>query len=369
MNTGSPHCDVSAVVSGWSLIVIYENPNERVRAVNLYDGLDWFRGSQVILNPAGFRVPNANIDGRIAVFTLEGDPANSGAMNGVNEGLRYNNNPLDDGINVAGSDPTVQQFDGTINSQGLQTSYGIDVDQYNISAFLQPGQTSGVTTYSSGEDLVLLMAQIVSATSDPGVDLGITKTHSGNFVGGSTAQYTLTVSNSSAALIEREDNTVTVRDTLPAGLTYRLCRRHRLDLRRRGPAGDLHPRGAAQCRSLVPADHAHRECPRDRARDSEQHRDGEHAQLRTECAEQHRDRPGQRGVPESVHVHQDGVGSQRRRGQPGRYAALHHHADRIRGVRCAGCLGYGSHSRERELRRIRGHTRGVEQRVLASAQR
>jgi uncharacterized repeat protein (TIGR01451 family) len=220
VNTGAPHCDVSAVVGGWSLIVIYENPNERVRAVNLYHGLDWFRGSQIPLTPAGFRVPNANIDGRIAIFTLEGDPANSGPMNGVSEGLRYNNSALDDGINVAGSDPTVQQFDGTINTQGIQTSYGVDVDQYNISSLLQPGQTSGTTTYSAGEDLVLLMAQIVSATSDPGVDLGITKTHSGNFVAGSTGQFILTVSNSSAALIEREDNTVTVRDTLPAGLTY-----------------------------------------------------------------------------------------------------------------------------------------------------
>jgi uncharacterized repeat protein (TIGR01451 family) len=220
VNTGSPHCDVSAVVSGWSLIVIYENPNERVRAVNLYHGLDWFRGRQIQLTPAGFRVPNANIDGRIAIFTLEGDPANSGPMDGVSEGLRYNNSPLDDGIDVAGSDPTVQQFDGTINTQGIQTSWGIDVDQYNISSLLQPGQTSGTTTYSAGADLVLLMAQIVSATSDPGVDLAITKTHSGNFVAGGTGQYILTVSNSSAALIEREDNTVTVRDTLPAGLTY-----------------------------------------------------------------------------------------------------------------------------------------------------
>lgn len=220
VNTGSPHCDVSAVVSGWSLIVIYENPNERVRAVNLYDGLDWFRGRQIVLNPAGFRVPNANIDGRIAIFTLEGDPANSGAMNGVSEALRYNGSLLDDGINVAGSDPTVQQFDGTINTQGIQTSWGIDVDQYNISAFLSPGQTSGTTTYSSGEDLVLLMAQIVSATSDPGVDLSITKTHTGNFVAGTVGTYSITVSNSSAALIEREDNTVTVTDTLPAGLTF-----------------------------------------------------------------------------------------------------------------------------------------------------
>jgi uncharacterized repeat protein (TIGR01451 family) len=216
----SPHCDVSAVVSGWSLIVVYESASERLRAINLYDGLAPFRGSQVVLNPDGFRVPSTNIDGRIAVFTLEGDPANSGAMNNISEALRYNNNTLNDGINVAGSDPLVQQFDGTINTQGIQTSYGIDVDQYDISAFLSPGQTSGTTTYSSGEDLVLLMAQVVSATSDPAVDLSITKTHSGNFVAGTQRQYTITVANSNAAGVEREDNTITVTDTLPTGLQY-----------------------------------------------------------------------------------------------------------------------------------------------------
>jgi uncharacterized repeat protein (TIGR01451 family) len=220
VTTGSPHCDVSGVASGWALVVIYSNPNERVRAVNLYHGLDSFRGRAMTLTPGGFRVPNSNIDGRIAIFTLEGDPANSGPMNGVSESLRFNNFVLDDGINVAGSDPLVQQFDGTVNTIGVQTSYGVDVDQYNVTNQLSAGQTSATTIYSSGEDLVLLMMQIVSATSDPGVDLAITKTHTGNFVAGSTGQYTLTVSNSSAALIEREDNTVTVTDTLPAGLTF-----------------------------------------------------------------------------------------------------------------------------------------------------
>jgi uncharacterized repeat protein (TIGR01451 family) len=62
------------------------------------------------------------------------------------------------------------------------------------------------------------MAQVVSATSDPAVDLSVTKTHSGTFVSGGTGTYTITVSN--AAGMEREDNTVTVTDTLPAGLTY-----------------------------------------------------------------------------------------------------------------------------------------------------
>jgi trimeric autotransporter adhesin len=216
--TGSPHCDVSAVVSGWSLIVIYESASERLRAINLYDGLASFRGSQLVLNPDGFRVPPTNIDGRIAVFTLEGDPANSDTMNGIDEALRYNGSLLDDGINVAGSDPPVQQFDGTINTQGLATSYGIDVDQYDIGSLLSPGQTSGTTTYSAGGDLVLLMAQIVSATSDPAVDLSVAMSHTGTFVSGGTGTYNITVSNTAGQ--EREDNTVTITDTLPAGLTY-----------------------------------------------------------------------------------------------------------------------------------------------------
>ena len=64
------------------------------------------------------------------------------------------------------------------------------------------------------------MAQVVSATSDPAVDLGITKTHSGNFVAGTQGQYLITVSNGSGAGIEREDNTITVTDTLPTGLQF-----------------------------------------------------------------------------------------------------------------------------------------------------
>lgn len=218
VNTGTPFSGNSTCAAGWALVVIYESPGERLRAINVFDGLDYFYGSQLTLTPDGFRVPASNIDGRIGVFTLDGDPGNSTALNGVDEALRFNGNLLDDGIIVPNSVPTVQQFDGTINTQGIATSYGVDVDQYDISTYLSPGQTSGTTQYSAGADLVLLMAQIVSATSDPAVDLGVTKTHTGSFISGGTGSYTITVSN--AAGVEREDNTVTVTDTLPAGLTY-----------------------------------------------------------------------------------------------------------------------------------------------------
>jgi trimeric autotransporter adhesin len=218
VSNGTPWCGSQAVVGGWALVVVYKGATERLRAINIFDGLDYFYGSSVTLNPGGFRIPASNIDGRVAVFTLEGDPQNSGTNNGFSEALRFNGALLDDGLVPANSDPAIQQFDGTVSTVGSLASYGIDVDQYDVSATLSPGQTSATTVYSAGDDLVLLMAQIISATSDPAVDLSVTKTHTGNFVSGGTGQYTITVSN--AAGVEREDNIVTVTDTLPAGLTF-----------------------------------------------------------------------------------------------------------------------------------------------------
>jgi uncharacterized repeat protein (TIGR01451 family) len=220
VNTGAPHCSVAAVAGGWGLVVIYQGASEPLRAINIFDGLQYFRGSAVTLTPDGFRVPTSNIDGRVAVITWEGDPANSGTLNGFSESLSYNGTTLDDGLVPTGSSPTVQQFDGTVNTQGVLTSYGADVDNYNISSLLQPGQTSGTTVYSAGGDLVLLTAQIVSVTSERFIDLAITKTAATPFSVGANAAYTLTVSNQLNAFSDPEVNTVQVSDTLPNGLTY-----------------------------------------------------------------------------------------------------------------------------------------------------
>lgn len=218
VTTGAPHCAVQAVAAGWSLVVIYGSADERLRAINVFDGLQYFRGSALTLNPDGFRIPPADYDGRIAIVALEGDPQNSTPMNGFSESLRFNGTVLDDGINVAGSDPLVQPYDGTVNSPGIATSYGFDVDIFDVTAQFAPGQTGATTEFSSGGDLVLLLAQIVSATSEPTVDLSIAKSHAGDFLVGSGGSYVLRVAN--AAGQQREDNAITVTDTLPAGLTY-----------------------------------------------------------------------------------------------------------------------------------------------------
>ncbi len=220
VNTGAPHCASEAVLAGWALVVIYQGNAERLRAINVFDGLQFFRGSALTLTPDGFRTPQSNIDGRIAVITWEGDPQNSDAMNGFSESLRFNGTLIDDGLVPAGSSPTNQQFDGTISSTGSTTSYGVDVDQYNVTSLLGPGQESATTVYSAGADLVLLAAQIVSVTSEPKVDLSITKTATAPFYVGQTGSYTLRVRNGSGLNIERDDNPLVVTDVLPPGLAF-----------------------------------------------------------------------------------------------------------------------------------------------------
>lgn len=220
INTGAPHCAVAAVTGGWALIVIYQGSGERLRAINLFDGLQLFRGSALTLRSDGFRIPAANIDGRVGVVTWEGDPGNSAPLSGFSESLSFNGGVLDDGLVPAGSDPVVQQYDGTINPQGVVTSYGADVDVYDVSSRLTSGQDFATSVYSAGGDLVLLAAQIVSVTSEPRVDLTLTKTANGPFIVGGTASYSLRVSHLIGSANEREDNLIQVVDTLPAGLTY-----------------------------------------------------------------------------------------------------------------------------------------------------
>ncbi|HZF16813.1 MAG TPA: DUF11 domain-containing protein [Steroidobacteraceae bacterium] len=218
VDSSATYCGNQTVFGSWALVVIYDRAAEPLRAINVFDGLEAFQGSQINLTPDGYRIRPSGNDGKIIVVTWEGDPGNSTPLNGFSEALRFNGTTLDDGINPAGSDPVIQQFDSTINGLNLQNSYGADIDTYDISSLLVPGATSATSTYSAGQDRVFLTAQIVSVTSDPEVNLGITKTHAGSFVVGTTGTYTLTVSN--AAGVEPEDNTVTVTDTLPAGLSY-----------------------------------------------------------------------------------------------------------------------------------------------------
>lgn len=219
VNTGAPHCGSQAVLSGWGLIVVFDDPSEDLRAVNVFDGFQFFRGSSQTITVDTFRIPTPPepINGKVSHITWEGDPQNSGPLGGVGENLTFNGTTIDDGLVPPASNPTVQQFDGTVNTVGSINEHGVDVDTYDVSALLNPGDTTATSVYSSGGDLVLLSAEVISFTTEPIVDLEISKSHLGDFAVGVNGDYTIVVSNNGP---EPDGNTITVTDTLPAGLTY-----------------------------------------------------------------------------------------------------------------------------------------------------
>ena len=214
VHTGAPHCGSSAVLSGWALIVVYENAAEPLRVVNLYDGFRFYRGSQISITDNNFLVPAAPINGRHGHVTWEGDVGNSAPLGGFVEALQFDGNTLTDGVN-----PPNNQFNSTVNTTLPQTttSWGVDVDTYPIDPYLFPGKNSATTTYSSGGDLVLLSAEIFSVTNVLVADLAITKSHTGNFGVGADEDFTIQVRNQGPS---DDSGPITVTDTLPAGLTF-----------------------------------------------------------------------------------------------------------------------------------------------------
>lgn len=210
---GETYCEADAVAAGWGLFVIYENATtEPLRVINLYDGLQAFRGGSITQTPTNFEIPVTPIDGRMAILSLEGDVDNSGALDGFNEALTFNTNVLTDALN-----PANNQFNSTVSSLGSSTTYGFDYDEYNITPYLSAGMTSATTVYSSGDDLVLLMLQGVSVTSVPVSDVHIQKILAGNLVQNRPGQYLIRVGNNGPLATATN---ILVSDTLDASLTY-----------------------------------------------------------------------------------------------------------------------------------------------------
>jgi uncharacterized repeat protein (TIGR01451 family) len=210
IDTGDPWCSVQGVVGGFALVVIYSHPDEPFRMLNLYEGFQYFRDNSLKIELSGFNVPKPLPEaatGRVGHVTWEGDAT----LSQGGEDLLFNGIPLTDTMNKSGN-----QFNSASNITGDATTYGIDFDVYTVkSPVIQAGDTTAITTYRSGQDLVLLGAEIVAMPYAAIADLALSMTRTGELRVGTTSSYTLTVVNNG---IDAETGPVTVVDTLPSGL-------------------------------------------------------------------------------------------------------------------------------------------------------
>jgi MSHA biogenesis protein MshQ len=212
INNGNPWCASQGVVGGFSLLVIYEHASQPFRVLNLYEGFQFMRYSGITLNLSNFSVPNPlpkDATGRLGHITWEGDPTLE--QNG--EELLFNREEMTDGLNQKGN-----QFNSKSNINGDKASYGIDFDAYTIgSPVIKGGQKSASTRYQSGQDLVLLNAEIIAVPNVPTADLKMSVTRNGELQAGRSTTYTLNASNLGPST---ETGPVTVSVTLSDGLKY-----------------------------------------------------------------------------------------------------------------------------------------------------
>jgi len=210
VSTGYPWCNSQGVLGGFSLVVVYSHASEPFRMLNVYEGFKYFQNNGFRIDLGSFNVPSlesSNVTGRVGHITWEGDST----LSQGGESLYFNRTELTDPMNPSGN-----QFNSASNATGDTASYGIDFDIYTLKyPTITAGQNTASTTYISGQDMVLLSAEIVAMPYVANADLALTMTRSGELRVGANAYYTIGVTNEG---IDAEMGPVKVVDTLPAGL-------------------------------------------------------------------------------------------------------------------------------------------------------
>ncbi|RSZ60100.1 hypothetical protein HF313_15415 [Massilia atriviolacea] len=220
IDNGNTFCGVEGVLGGFSLLAIYSvaAPAETFRVLNLYEGFQYIRtfgadNIKVNLNLSNFKTPTplGTATGRIAHVTWEGDTT----LSGGGENLKFNGAEMVDTANPSGN-----QFNSTSNIGGTvdNASYGIDFDSYVLaSPKLFAGQSTATMLYESGQDMVLLNAEIVSVPNVDVADLALSLTSTGTPARGNVMNLIHTVTNNGPL---PDAGPITVKHTLANGLDF-----------------------------------------------------------------------------------------------------------------------------------------------------
>lgn len=203
--TGQNYCGFQVVLSGWGLYVIYQNNAEVPKRVALHEGFENFLNSNRTFTLSGMYVPPAP-QGKMSVLVWEGDTTLSGS-----EGFSFNGNTLIDSLN-----PLNNVFNSTITTTNNSTSWGVDIDTFDIGSYMNANDRTATANIQTGSDVVLLNAVLLSASTNI-ADLELSKTvNNATPSEGQTIAYSLNLFN-------RGVNTATgiqVKDLLPAGVTF-----------------------------------------------------------------------------------------------------------------------------------------------------
>lgn len=290
IQNGAPWNLTQACAGGWALIVVYDNPFEQFRVVNLFHGFQPFQNSNFTLVPRNFRMATPSDiedlpNGQVTHITVEGDET----LSNGDESLQIQDAPGSATYTplVTYHNPLQAEFNGTVtrplyslvdvdpgpgvtqyylfdSSQGaggyeidfpgpdvgdevpgppdpdefdeIGASWGTDIDTHYVSGDGNTGdgdddvlnlfalaEAEEITTrYSAGQDLVILISEVISITNAPIADIEVFKNEVGTFKVDGTGTYEFVVTNNGngATSFGSATGEITIADTLPAGMTF-----------------------------------------------------------------------------------------------------------------------------------------------------
>ena len=152
-----PYCGTGGNFGGWSIVIVYQDPDATDNLVNIYDGFEKVDGNNqtIEIELANLNVLNL-VGNNIGFLSWEGD---SGIA--VSESLKINeqtvsNPPLNPANNV---------FNGTNSFTGSNQLYNMDLDYFPINDYTEIGDNSMFIKLETGQDAVVVNNIVVVLNS------------------------------------------------------------------------------------------------------------------------------------------------------------------------------------------------------------
>ncbi|MBC6999594.1 Calx-beta domain-containing protein [Cytophaga sp. FL35] len=172
-NTGD-YCSTSTVLGGWALMVFYEDRSLPAVNINLYQGFDGLSNEGTSFTLDSFYAISGT--GAKATFlSWEGDPDLTGASSGSTNpeelsitNQRNQNNILSgDGGQPGNNSYNSTIYDNTVGPVYNNTAtYGLDLDTYDISSYIQPADSEVTANVDVGQDFVISAAVVLKVPSN-----------------------------------------------------------------------------------------------------------------------------------------------------------------------------------------------------------
>ncbi len=172
IDNSSNFCGTATVLGAWSLMVFYEEASLPASTINLYYGFDITQNAGTSFTLDNFYAISA-AGSKATFLSYEGDATLDGSSSGstnpeelsITNQLGSNFILTGDGGQTGNNayNSTVYDEIGGVNNTGI---YGLDLDTYDISAFIGPADTQVTANVDVGQDLVISSAVAIRVPSN-----------------------------------------------------------------------------------------------------------------------------------------------------------------------------------------------------------